>query len=86
MDLSFTTPLEDMNVCDVAPQFGSWGVADARRIAPGAPNRSVLLRRIRTKSFNRMPPLGTSTIDPQGTAVVEEWIKQLSCTNARSKI
>lgn len=83
MDLRFTTPLEQMNICDVPPQFGSFDTVDARRIAPGDPKRSMLLRRIRSRSFIRMPPVGPLTPDKEGAALVEAWIKQLKCTPSK---
>lgn len=80
MDLRASVPVEAMNICDVAPQFGSYGVDNARRVAPGDPSRSILLRRIRSRGYIRMPPLGTTTVDVEGTGYVENWIKQLTCS------
>lgn len=49
--------------------------ADARRIAPGHPERSVLALRMRSRDPRlQMPPLGTRLADPEGLALIERWI------------
>lgn len=68
-----------MGVCNVVPRMGSFAVKNALIIAPGEPSRSMLYRRILSKSFVRMPPMGSLTIDPEGAAVIEQWIKALRC-------
>jgi hypothetical protein len=85
MDLRYSTPLEDMGVCDEPVRFGSFAVENALRVAPGNPKRSMLLARIRTRSFLQMPPVGLLTHDPDGAALIEEWIKQLRCNSPRAK-
>ncbi len=80
MDLRFTTPLAEMNVCNVVPRFGDLGHVGAMRIAPGDLDRSILFRRIRASGFARMPPLGTLGHDPKGLALIGDWIRSLkSC-------
>ncbi|MEO8700148.1 MAG: PQQ-dependent sugar dehydrogenase [Kofleriaceae bacterium] len=79
MDLRATTPLAAMNVCDVPPRLGTFGIAKARRVAPGDPARSVLAVRIRTRTFARMPPLGSFEYDAEGLQLVEDWIARLTC-------
>ena len=60
------------------PTNGGLGIEDARVIAPGAPERSVLLHRIRTDGVHRMPPVGSQVVDAAGAAVVEAWIAGLT--------
>jgi len=79
LDLRYDTPLARMGVCNVVPRMGSFAVKNALIIAPGEPSRSMLYRRILSKSFVRMPPMGSLTIDPEGAAVIEQWIKALRC-------
>jgi hypothetical protein len=67
--------------CDRRPETSDLGVADARVIAPGAPERSVLALRMRRADV-RMPPLGSRTTDAAGIALVESWIGSLArCSN-----
>ena len=47
-------------------------------IAPGSPATSVLVQRPKRLDANRMPPLGTRIVDPQGTAVLEQWVQGLT--------
>ena len=80
MDLRSTTPLAQMNICDAPPKMGEFGRPGSRIVAPGDPWRSLLLRRIRSRGFIRMPPLATTgVIDEQGAAMIQEWIGQLRC-------
>lgn len=76
-DLRFEVPLAEMGVCDVPPERGSLGIADARVVAPGQPERSVLLERMRAPGPGRMPPLASHVVDGEGVALVEAWIRSL---------
>jgi hypothetical protein len=45
------------------------------RVAPGHPEKSVLLARVRSASpLSRMPPLGTQVVDQDAVALIEKWI------------
>lgn len=47
------------------------------RLAPGAPEASVLYRRMRSRHpVAQMPPLGTRIADADGLALIESWISQ----------
>lgn len=79
LDLRFDTPLERTGLC-AEPKAGALGIADARIVAPGAPERSVLVKRMRALDETRMPKLGTHVVDETGVALVEAWIRDLkSC-------
>jgi hypothetical protein len=48
------------------------------RIAPGAPDDSVLIKLAQTRGSNEaMPPIGTNYVDTEGLAAVREWITRL---------
>ncbi len=79
MDFRFSTPLADTGACDIAPSAGTLGIAGARRIAPGLPERSVVLARMETlNGSDRMPPLGTLAEDTDATLLIGQWISGLS--------
>jgi uncharacterized repeat protein (TIGR03806 family) len=78
MDLRITTPLAQAGACDVIPTLGELGIADARLLAPGDPDRSILLARIEALDGNRMPPLGSNVVDQEGVALIREWIDSLA--------
>jgi glucose/arabinose dehydrogenase len=75
MELEFTTPLDKMRLVDVKPLHHTFGIADARLVAPGCPERSVLLRRVSHRDEGHMPPLATSTVDREAVQVLHDWIK-----------
>jgi uncharacterized repeat protein (TIGR03806 family) len=63
------------NTIDVAPQAGNLGISNARIIAPGDPNRSVLLARMSARGVShQMPPVGSNRVDEDGVALIRAWI------------
>jgi uncharacterized repeat protein (TIGR03806 family) len=74
LNLRASTPTAQMHTHGVAPTAGDLGIADARRIAPGAKERSVLWQRMRALDGNRMPPLASHAVDADGVALVGAWI------------
>ena len=78
LDLRHDTALAGMAACDAAPQYGDLGIVDARLIAPGAPDRSVLLARIARRDASAMPPLASLRVDEQGAALLSDWIASLA--------
>lgn len=74
LDLRFATPFAGTGMCDAAPQTGDLGIAFAKIVAPGSPATSVLVQRPKRTDVFRMPPLGTSVVDPLGTSVLEQWV------------
>jgi glucose/arabinose dehydrogenase len=77
IDLEFTTKLEQMRLVNVKPQHHTFGLPDARLIAAGHPDRSVLLHRMAHREAGHMPPLATSLVDRPAVAMLREWIRQL---------
>jgi glucose/arabinose dehydrogenase len=77
IDLEFTTKLEQMRVVNVKPQHHTFGLPDARLIAPGHPERSVLLHRMSHRREGHMPPLATSLVDRPAVEMLREWIREL---------
>jgi len=77
LDLRWRVSLSETGACDTPPTEGGLGLSDARLIAPGAPERSVLLQRMLSTDANRMPPLATSKVHAEGTALIEAWITGL---------
>lgn len=77
IDLRFSTSLTDMGICNVTPQYGDRGIADARLLNPGNSQSSLLTQRMRATDNDRMPPLASDVIDAQATDLVESWIQSL---------
>jgi uncharacterized repeat protein (TIGR03806 family) len=74
----YTTPLKDARMVDVVPEKGDLGIADARLIAPGHPERSIILARISRTGTGRMPQLASSVVDEQAVSLLQEWITHLA--------
>ncbi len=77
IDLRAAVPLFSTGVLDELPQHGDLGIDDARIVAPGDPERSTLLARMRTLGEGRMPQLATHVVDEAAARVIERWIRSL---------
>ena len=77
IDLEFTTDLKNMRILDIKPMHRTFDLTDAKLIAPGHPERSVLLKRIGLRGPHQMPPLSTNRVDERGVALISEWIRSL---------
>jgi len=80
IELEFTTSRDKMNAIDVKPLHHAYDILDARLIAPGSPERSVLLARVSRHGAGRMPPLSTSVVDKRAVVLLSEWIRQMKPT------
>jgi mono/diheme cytochrome c family protein len=77
IDLQFSIPLDKMKLIDVKPLHDAFGLADARLIAPGKPESSVLLHRMACRGRGQMPPLATSLVDQQAVDMLREWVNKM---------
>ncbi len=77
MDLELTTTPKAMNVIDVKPLHHQFNIEDARLIAPGDPDRSVLLHRMSIRDRGQMPQLGTNRVDEKSVELLKTWIRSL---------
>jgi putative heme-binding domain-containing protein len=75
--LNLERPLTDAKLLDEQPVQGDLGLPDARVIAPGDPERSVLLYRLATEGRGHMPYLGSHLVDERGLLLVRHWIAGL---------
>jgi mono/diheme cytochrome c family protein len=79
LDLRIDQSFADTKTCNVAPQAGDLGVADAKLIAPGDPAKSTLALRMRSLDpVQRMPNVATRLVDDRGVAAVEAWIRSVA--------
>lgn len=83
MDLRYSTPLASTNACDAVPTVGDLGIADARLIAPGAADRSVIPARMNLRDHpDAMPPNGLGArVDTAGVTLIRDWISSLTSCN-----
>lgn len=78
MDLSFRTSFRDMKLIGVKPLHDRFGVADAKLVAPKAPDQSVLLHRLMRRGPGQMPQLATNVADDRAVRLFREWINGLT--------
>ncbi|MDF2696726.1 MAG: hypothetical protein K0S65_5109, partial [Labilithrix sp.] len=78
MDLRFATTLAATNACNATPIVDDFGDSATRLIKPGAAAQSIVSLRMHATDSKRMPPLGKSIKDPQGTALLDSWIGALA--------
>ena len=77
MELTAKTRLADMNIINERPQHDTFELPEARIIAPGHPERSVMLWRLKHRGFGQMPPLSVTTVDERAVELFEVWIRGL---------
>lgn len=77
LNLPWQVRLDDTGAYDMVPTQGDFGIADARIVAPGAPERSVLYYRMAKLGHSRMPRIGSREVDWAGLDLVRRWIQDL---------
>ena len=77
IEVGYDTPIAKAGLIGEKPMHGTLEIPDALLVAPGAPERSVLLGRIKTRGAHQMPPSSSNRVDTQGARLVEEWIRSL---------
>jgi putative heme-binding domain-containing protein len=75
--LSHDLRLRDTMAVDVAPTQGTFGISDAKVIAPGDPYRSVLYYRLAKPGPGHMPHLGAADVDERGLRLIHDWIASI---------
>lgn len=78
MDFRFATELAATHACGVTSILDDLGVPDAKIIAPGRPDHSLVSLRVHTTGAKRMPPLGTRVVDRAGVTLLDEWIQGMN--------
>jgi putative heme-binding domain-containing protein len=72
--LNADLPLAETLMMDALPVRGTLGLEEARVIAPGWPERSVLLARIARSGPGHMPMIGAREVDSHGFRLLWQWI------------
>lgn len=77
MELGYRTPIDKARLVGEPPTHETLGIEGARLVKPGAPDQSVLMKRITRRGEYQMPPTSTNRVDTEGAKLVEQWIRQL---------
>ncbi len=82
LNLLATTALAQTGTCNVDPTKGSLSLPNAKIVAPGLPDSSVLLARANSRDpLVQMPPIGSHVVDANGVALLRQWISGLANCN-----
>ncbi len=76
--LQHDLPLDKIKALDFRPTQGTFGIRDARILAPADPYRSVLLFRLAKSGPGHMPHLGSKLVDDQSVTLIHDWIASLT--------
>jgi uncharacterized repeat protein (TIGR03806 family) len=77
IELGYRTPLARSHAVNEAPMHDTFGIADAKLIAPGDAQRSVLFHRVNVRGQGQMPPTSSNRVDEAGAKLLREWIDQM---------
>ena len=70
-------PARRMHLIDEPPVHADLEIPDARLVAPGSPERSVLYQRISRRGDGQMPPLVSTEVDREAVELIADWIRGL---------
>jgi len=82
LDLRYQTSasMGATNACGATPQQGNLGLSNPKIVDPGNPANSVLYLRMSRRGSDQMPPIATNLVDAQGSALLQQWITQMSAS------
>ncbi len=72
-----TLALKDTGTVGTRTAHGDFGLKDPRVLAPGEPDRSMVLHRMKLLGLGRMPHVASSVVDDEAVQLVHDWIKQM---------
>ena len=61
----------------LTPGHGDFGIANGRLLAPGDPERSLILYRMTKLGLGRMPHIASNVVDREAVELIREWISSL---------
>lgn len=77
IDLQFPNAIEKMGILDAVARHQDFGIEEARLVAPGRPEKSILLERIAKRGNGQMPPIASNSVDRDAVKLLQEWIASL---------
>jgi hypothetical protein len=77
-ELQASLPLTELKAVNVPPGQGALGLADPRIIAPGDPDRSLILHRMQLTGLGRMPHIASNVVDRTAIDLLKIWLKDLA--------
>ena len=77
-ELQASIPLSKTLAVDTLPGQGTFELVEPRIIAPGKPERSLILARMELEGLGRMPHVASRVVDDQAVEMLKKWIESLS--------
>ncbi len=71
------TPLEKAGLVGATPMHHTFDIPEARLVAAGSPERSIVLSRMSRRGPGQMPQLATTIVDERALDLVRRWIESL---------
>ncbi len=81
LELHAEAKFDSPKLIDAKPLRGTFDLIDPRIVTAGKPSQSTLFYRMAKFGSGRMPHLGSELPDPQGLALIREWIASLPMPN-----
>jgi hypothetical protein len=66
-----------MDIVNVKPAHGDFGISGAKLLVPGHPEQSVIHHRMAMTGLGRMPHIGSRVVDERAVRIVGDWIRQM---------
>jgi uncharacterized repeat protein (TIGR03806 family) len=76
-DIAYWAGRSETRMFGSPPVHQRFGLDDAKLIAPGKPEISLLLHRMALRGRGQMPPVASAQVDPLGVEIVRRWIASL---------
>lgn len=83
--LSHDATTNKMGLVDARPAQGTFGIVNAKLVAPGDPYSSILLYRVAKTGGGRMPRVGSQHVDDKAVGLFRDWIAQLPREGSSNK-
>jgi glucose/arabinose dehydrogenase len=77
-DARFCTSLAEQGLINGELAAGDLGIAGAKVVVPGAPEKSILYQRLKRTDFFRMPPVAVNDTPSPALPLLKKWIEGLN--------
>ena len=77
-ELQASIPLTLTKAVDTPPGQGAFNLREAKIIAPGDPDRSLILHRMQLTTLGRMPHVASNLVDREAAELLRAWLTDLS--------
>jgi len=69
--------LEQTKILNAPPAHGDFDIVGGQLLAPGSPDRSLILYRMMKLGLGRMPHVASNVVDKEAAKLIQSWISSL---------